>query len=285
MPVKISRKEVCSLRGAVIAMKIFLTKKRLAAVIALTAFAAVFIILLNNNFFITAENCTAGVNCEELNEAYSDVFEINRKKLDNVMEYGDEFCSGYISTKKDLAVHERILSQLKELSDEICGDARTDYEKVRKIEYWVADNIYYNYVSAESAVTADTISLETVLETKAATCAGYSNLFSALCNMQDIYCVNLRGGTFIKSDSSESLMSIPMNHEWNAAKTDDGWFFCDVTWLSNNEYTQEGYKHSDTMDEPYAEMTFEFMSYEHRIDMADFRDFKSSVNAFNPNNQ
>ena len=34
------------------------------------------------------------------------------------------------------------------------------------------------------------------------------------------------------------------------------------------------------MDEQYFHMTFEYMSYEHRIDLADYRDFKSSVNIF-----
>ncbi len=216
-----------------------------------------------------------------LKYSYEPVFEHNRKMLENVANYGDKFCSPYISVKKDERLHKEILSELERLSGEICSGAENDFEKVKKIEYWVADNIYYNHSAAETAVTQDVISLETVLETKTATCAGYSNLFSALCNMQEIYCINLRGGTYPAGDASDHLMEAPMSHEWNAVLLDGEWIFIDTTWLSNNSYTVEnGYVYSDTMDEQYFNMTFEYMSYEHRIDIADYRDFKSSVNIF-----
>lgn len=218
---------------------------------------------------------------DELNGIYASVIENNAKRLESIAEYSDKFCSSYLSVKKDEALHMEILSELECLSDGICADLNNDFDKVKKIEYWVADNIYYNHSAAETAVTQEVISLETVLETKTTTCAGYSNLFSALCNMQDIYCVNLRGGTYSREDTPERLMEAPMNHEWNAVLLDGQWIFIDTTWLSNNSYTAEdGYVHSDTMDEQYFHMTLEYMSYEHRIDIADYRDFKSSVNIF-----
>lgn len=218
---------------------------------------------------------------DELNAIYASVIKNNAEKMERIAEYGDKFCSPYISVKKDEALHMEILSELERLSDEICAGADNDLDKVKKIEYWVADNIYYNHSSAETAVTAETISLETVLETGTATCAGYSNMFSALCNMQDIYCINLRGGTHRLMNDTASLMEAPMSHEWNAVLLDGQWIFIDTTWLSNNSYTdEEGYVHSGSMDEQYFHMTLEYMSYEHRIDIADYRDFKSSVNIF-----
>lgn len=221
---------------------------------------------------------------DNVRKNYSVVFENNRRKLDEIMEYGDEFCSGYVSTKRDIKLHKEILSELRALSDEICVGAETDIEKVKKIEYWVADNLYYNHDAAETSVTAEVISLENVLETKTATCAGYSNLFSALCNMQDIYCVNLRGGTYVKGYSPDNLLSVPMNHEWNAVRIDGEWLFIDTTWLSNNRYRGGEYIRSETMDTEYTDMDFEFMSYEHRIDLADYRDFASSINYFEQEN-
>lgn len=217
---------------------------------------------------------------ESANGNYAVIFDSNREKLENIIEYGDEYCSGYVSVKKDAEVHRRVLAELKALSDEICAGAKTDLEKVRELEYWVAENIYYNFDAAETSVTAETISLETVLETKTATCAGYSNLFSALCNMQGIYCVNLRGGTFIKQETPDNLLSVPMNHEWNAVLLDGKWLFIDTAWLSNNKYSGGEYIRSDTLDKKYTDMDFEFMSYEHRIDLADYRDFASSINYF-----
>lgn len=217
-----------------------------------------------------------------LNEVYAPIIEQNSQKLENVVEYGDKYCTGYISVKNDLKVHEAVLEELKELSNAICGE-ENDYEKVKKIAYWVAENVYYNDVAAKTSVNAEVISLETVLETKTATCAGYSNLFSALCNMQDIYCINMRGGTCTACGDYNILASVPMNHEWNAVKLDGKWVFVDVTWLSNNKYDEDGYHKEESFDDMYFDISLERMSYEHRIDLVDYRDFKSSVNAFGEN--
>ncbi len=226
------------------------------------------------------ENIKQLSSTEELNELYSDVIERNRTMLENPIEYGDKYCSGYISVKKDLKLHTDILNELQELSDSICKNKENDYDKVTAIAYYIAENIYYNHVAATDSVTAEIISIEYVLETNTATCAGYSNLFSALCNMQGIYCVNLRGGSnIIHYDTSENLLNAPINHEWNAVLIDDEWFFIDTTWLSNNKYTENGYEKADSFDDQYLIMSLEKMSYEHRIDIIDYRDFKSSINA------
>lgn len=260
---------------------IFRNRSSLAVIAAIFLLAIILKVLMDNEIFIATDPADRRISVEQRYENFAEVLERNRRMLGNVMEYGDEYCSGYVSVKKDAELHRRILSELQSLSDEICEGAETDREKVERIEYWVADNIYYNHVAAEKAVTAEVISLETVLETRTATCAGYSNLFSALCNMQGIYCVNLRGGTYACEDTPEYLMEAPMNHEWNAVLLDGEWLFIDTTWLSNNSYTAEyGCVYSDTMDEMYFDMTLEYMSLEHRIDLADYRDFKSSVNVF-----
>ncbi len=221
---------------------------------------------------------------EAVNENYTPVFDLNTRMLDNIIEYGDKYCVGYVSTSNDQERHRQTLNRLRELSDEICEGAKTDLEKVQKIEYWVADNIYYNFDAAETSVTAEVISLENVLGNKITTCAGYANMFSALCNMQGIYCVNLRGGTYIKEDTPDNLLAIPMNHEWNAVLLDGEWLFIDTAWLSNNEYRNGEYIRSETMDTEYTDMDFEHMSYEHRIDLADYRDFASSINYFEQEN-
>lgn len=260
---------------------IFRKKSSLAAIAAVFLLALILKLLMDNEIFIATDPADRAISDAQRNENFSEVFDINRRMLDNIAEYGDKYCSPYVSVKNDKELHRNILSEVECLSDEICTGADNNFDKVKKIEYWVADNIYYNHLAAETSVTAETISLETVLKTKTTTCAGYSNLFSALCNMQDIYCINLRGGTYSIEDTPDNLIDAPMNHEWNAVMLDGEWIFIDTTWLSNNSYTvEEGYVHSDTMDEQYFHMTFEYMSYEHRIDIADYRDFKSSVNVF-----
>lgn len=252
----------------------------LTAAVLLSVFAN---ISWNNNYNSDITNYTVPEEDNALNEIYASVIESNSKKLENVVEYGDKFCTNYVSVKNDLKVHNAVLQELRVLSDAICDGVGSDYEKIRKIAYWVAENVYYNKVAADTSVNADVISLETVLRTRTATCAGYSNLFSVLCNMQGIYCINMRGGTCMAADTDEYLMSMPMNHEWNAVKLDGEWVFIDVTWLSNNKYDDDGYHKAEDFDDMYFDMSIERMSYEHRIDLADYRDFKSSVNAFDAN--
>ncbi len=254
----------------------FFTKRNIVLIIVLFVFISSISIFFN----ITGRRMSDEFRVD-WNYIYAEVIERNTVMLENVVEYGDEFCSGYISVKNDKAVHTKVLDELQLLSDEICNDAESDYEKVSRIAYWVAENIYYNHISATTAVTSETISLERVLETKTATCAGYSNLFSALCNMQGIYCVNLRGGTYSKNvETADYLINAPLNHEWNAVLIDNEWIFVDTTWMSNNAYIESGYEKSDDFDNQYFDMTLEEMSYEHRIDIIDYRNFKSSINVF-----
>lgn len=252
----------------------------LTAAVILSVSANIF---WNNNYNSGNAEYTVPAENDALNEIYASVIESNAEKLENVVEYGDKYCTNYVSVKNVLNVHKAVLEEIRVLSNAICDGEESEYEKVRKIAYWVAENIYYNDVAANTSVNADVISLETVLRTKTATCAGYSNLFSALCNMQDIYCINMRGGTCMAADTDEYLMNMPMNHEWNAVKLDGKWVFIDVTWFSNNKYDNDGYHKSEGFDDMYFDISLERMSYEHRIDLVDYRNFRSSVNAFDEN--
>ena len=258
---------------------ILFNKKAIIIVTILFVLVIAFSLFLNSNPGIEEYETLPSI--EEYNEIYADVIERNRTMLKNPIEYGDEYCSGYISTKDDIELHKTILNKLQMLSDNICSNTENDYEKIKAIAYYVAENIYYNHVAAHDSVTAEIISLEYVLDTKTATCAGYSNLFSALCNMQDIYCVNLRGGTNLKDHiTSEFLLNAQLNHEWNAVLIDGEWYFIDTTWISNNKYTENGYEKTNFFDDKYFYMSLEEMSYEHRIDIIDYRNFKTSINAF-----
>lgn len=220
------------------------------------------------------------VSERNLDDEFASIIESNKEKLEDPIDYGPKFCTEYVSTQNDIEVHKAVLAEIKVLSDELCSGAESDYEMVRRIAYWVADNIYYNQVAAETSVDSDTISLETVLSTKNATCAGYSNMFSALCNMQGLYCINIRGGTAFDVFDADTLSAAPMNHEWNAVMIDGEWVFVDTTWISQNVYLGYAVSRSEEFLDRYFDMSLEVMSYEHRIDLVDHRDFAASVNAF-----
>lgn len=117
-------------------------KSNIIIVITLLVIATIISILLNNNIFLDMDSYTGYYpSKEELNIIYSEVIERNSKMMENPIEYGDKFCSSYVSTQKDFELHNQILNKIQNLSDEICKGAETDYEKVRLIAYWVADYI------------------------------------------------------------------------------------------------------------------------------------------------
>ncbi len=235
------------------------------------------IIMLNNNIFLDTDYY-AGITYDEKVTTFAPVIEENRNKLsktEGYTDYGIEICKIYVSTKENDELIKNILEDIDTISDTICYGCETDHEKIKAIAYWVSENIFYNKLAAETSVNSDTISLETVLKTKATTCAGYSNIFSALCGAQGIYCLNLRGGTIKSTITLEPLLDQPINHEWNAALADGEWVFVDTTWISRNTYDEDGYHLYEDLNDVYFDMSIEFMSFEHRIDLIDHRDFKA----------
>ena len=146
------------------------------------------------------------------------IYNHNIGYMNNIQNFGADFTIGYISSEKDIEKCRMILYEIKSISDEICKNAETDSEKAALIAVWVSENIYYNADEAAVGIGPDTISLETALALNTGTCAGYSNIFSALCQAQGLYCINLRGAA--DDIGVEPLEKFPTNHEWNGV-------FCD----------------------------------------------------------
>lgn len=167
------------------------------------------------------------------------------------------------------------MSGIKKLSDEICAGADSETEKAYLIAKWEAENIYYDHDAAKNNVDENVISLVNVLSLKRTTCAGYSNLFTALCEAQGIMSVNLRGG--VLNSDEYTIETIPTNHEWNAAYCDGVWRFYDVTWASYNTYIDGEYSHNEDIDENCIGMDFYKMSELRRVDKADYRNFYAAL--------
>ena len=257
-----------------------LSKKFIIVLSVVVLFSLAGTVLLNNNIFLDTDYETE-MSYEEKCGIFAPIIENNYHKMSKsggYSDYGSEICKIYISTTDDNDVRKQILNKVQKLSDEICAGCQNDRDKVKAIAYWVSENIYYNNTAAETSVNSDTISLETTLELKATTCAGYSNIFSALCSMQDIYCLNLRGGSGWKENDPDWLLNCPMNHEWNAVLLDGEWVYVDTTWISPNTYDSDGYHKSENYNDEYFGMSAEYMSFEHRIDLIDHRDFKNALN-------
>ena len=83
-------------------------KKHLILLIVLFTLAISFSLFLNSNPGIEETDTTPTI--EEYNKIYSEVIEQNKKTLENPVEYGDKYCSGYISVKNDFELHISILN-------------------------------------------------------------------------------------------------------------------------------------------------------------------------------
>lgn len=203
----------------------------------------------------------------------TELFDKNKLYMNKIENYGAEFSIEYISSEKDPLLNAAVLSYIKELSDEICEGCLSDYDKAYAIALWVSDNIYYNKDKARQGIDPDTISLETALALRRTTCAGYSNLFSALCEAQGLYCINLRGNSTRELCEMQDWKTLPRNHEWNGVYCSGKWYFTDTTWASQNQYFNGQENHEDVIDEQYIMMDFYKMSEDRRIDSAEHRGF------------
>lgn len=200
----------------------------------------------------------------------------NIDKMAKIQDYGTDIAIEYISPEKDKSVCCAVMLEVKRISDEICVGTHGDKDKLDSIAVWCAENISYDRDAARSGVTPEVISLERTLALKRTTCAGYSNLFSALCEAQGFYCINLRGGTYESEEDYPSDMffeKAPTNHEWNAVLCDGSWLYYDTTWTSNNYYEYGVYNKTDVLSKENFGMGFAAMSHERRIDTLDHRGF------------
>lgn len=217
---------------------------------------------------------------------FQTVLQVNIDKMESVTKgtattYSSEFVVDYVSPSRDYDEVVETLNRVQSISDTICENTSNDYEKLQKIHDYVCENVSYDHISAKDSANFDTICLKNVIERKRSICAGYANLFSALCNAQGLYCINIRGSVRTAEVPNVADETAPTNHEWNAVWYDeeDRWIFIDCTWDSNNDYDEDGFTYADAKRQ-YFDMSMEEMSTRHKVKIIDHRDFFDSINYF-----
>ena len=139
---------------------------------------------------------------------------------------------------------------------------------------WVGTNVAYDKDAASDAVDASITSLEAILENEyRTTCAGFANLYSALCYCQGIYCLNMKGGTSADGYQRYELEKAPANHEWNCVLIDGTAIYVDCTWISDLSFENGEYTGGNDIKPFYASFNFGEMSVEHRIDRCEYREY------------
>jgi hypothetical protein len=127
------------------------------------------------------------------------------------------------------ALPSRAAASVNSLADAIGsapGCTASETARARAAYFWVAKNIRYDlaYMGQTEAPT--------VLQNRRAVCAGYAQLFTALCRAMHLTCETITGE--VPRALSRRFQGIT-GHAWNAVKVDGVWKLLDVTWASNED--------------------------------------------------
>lgn len=189
-----------------------------------------------------------------------------------ILDIPADVTAEYIVTGGTDEQRAEILSQISDISAQVCSGIGSDYDKARVLAQWVSRNIYYDYDAYYSSVTTETLSLGSTLSLHRSVCGGYANLYAALCQSQGIECLIAQGDVVQNYLTFEEAETAP-SHEWNLVHIDDRYFWVDTLWdNSGNSYSGGIY----TNGEPclrYFDPTEEAMAQNHRANRLERREF------------
>jgi hypothetical protein len=108
--------------------------------------------------------------------------------------------------------------------------AADDFQKVKLLHDWLAENIAYDVDAFLGGAKAGTAWEETLRQRKSV-CHGYSNLLAKMCQAANIPCAVISGygrGYGFGRGAAENTGSV--NHAWNAVQVQGRWHLVDATW-------------------------------------------------------
>lgn len=122
-------------------------------------------------------------------------------------------------------------ANLEPLVRALVSGSRDDCEKARVIHDWVSSTIRYD-ADAFYGRSPMLVHPMEVLSKGASVCAGYSNLYAAMCGYAGLECVVVDGYARGVGFSPLHGMDEPFksNHAWNAVRIDGLWYLVDCTW-------------------------------------------------------
>lgn len=197
--------------------------------------------------------------------------EQNLSVLEKAVPTSAKSWAGYVTDELTEESVKQTLDEIAYLADYIAGDIKDDYKKLEAIAKWVSDNIYYDRDARENSVTQSEICIKNVLKSRKTVCVGYSALFSALCEAQGLYVVNVKGTVTSDSVNYSDLADGPVNHEWCAARIDDRWIWVDCVWNSNLKFKNNEFTSLGANTEMYFDISPLALSFDHCAYLAEKR--------------
>jgi len=134
---------------------------------------------------------------------------------------------------------------LPSLVNTLVKGRKDDFERIRALHDWVAENIAYDF-SAFKGMSPMIVEPYQVITHGSSVCEGYSELFQLMCSLAGLECRVISGyGRGYGFDGfAEDARPFESNHAWNAVRVGDGWYLLDTTWdsggvASNGVFTRE----------------------------------------------
>lgn len=177
---------------------------------------------------------------KEKDEMYileSQALEINKKAINNVdMKKVDN---------DTINIDEIKYSSIVSKAKEITKTATTEYEKIKLIYIWIAENISYNndqFYYGKNKTDQDAVN---VFNNKIAVCAGYSNLMHVMLKSVGIKDIIISAYARVESDYRFGVDN-NAGHAWNMAYSSEKerWVLLDSTWGSLNRYENKEFNYS-----------------------------------------
>lgn len=197
--------------------------------------------------------------------------EQNLSVLEKAVPTSAKSWAGYVTDELTEEGVKQTLNEIAYLADYIAGDIKDEYKKLEAIAKWVSDNIYYDRDARENSVTQSEICIKNVLKSRKTVCVGYSALFSALCEAQGLYVVNVKGTVTSDTVNYSDLADGPVNHEWCAALIDDKWIWVDCVWDSNLKFENNEFKSMGANTQMYFDISPLALSFDHCAYLAEKR--------------
>lgn len=207
--------------------------------------------------------------------------EQNLSVLEKAVPTSAKSWAGYVTDELTEESVKQTLDEVAYLADYIAGDIKDEYKKLEAISKWVSDNIYYDRDARESSVTQSEICIKNVLKERKTVCVGYSALFSALCEAQGIYVVNVKGTSTSDTVKYDDLADGPVNHEWCAALINDKWVWVDCVWDSNLKFENNEFKLIGANTQMYFDISPLALSFDHCAYLAEKRYYFRAGEYFN----
>lgn len=211
--------------------------------------------------------------------------EQNLSVLEKAVPTSAKSWAGYVTDELTEESVKQTLDEIAYLADYIAGDIKDEYKKLEAIAKWVSDNIYYDRDARENSVTQSEICIKNVLKSRKTVCVGYSALFSALCEAQGLYVVNVKGTVTSDTVDYSELADGPVNHEWCAALIDDRWIWVDCVWNSNLKFKNNKFTSLGANTEMYFDISPLALSFDHCAYLAEKRYYFRAGEYFNQSDE